>query len=151
MPSNSEYKAVAAILERSERVLITTHIKPDGDACGCVRALTEHLRSAGKTVYPLMLSPLASWYAELFDEAVPVLGNDVMSESLLSVYGACDTLVIVDTNSLIQLPGLEGYISASRASGSLRIVVIDHHVTGDHLGDVELIDSQAAADRKSVV
>ena len=76
---------------------------------------------------------------------VPVLGNDVMSESLLSVYGACDTLVIVDTNSLIQLPGLEGYISASRASGSLRIVVIDHHVTGDHLGDVELIDSQAAA------
>ena len=145
MPNNTEYRAAAAVLDAAERILITTHMKPDGDACGCLRAVMDHLVLRGKTVYPLVLSPLASWYGELFDSPVPVLGNDITPEQLGQAYGGCDLMVIVDTNSYIQLPGLEEFIKAARATGSPKILVIDHHITGDHLGDMELIDSQAAA------
>jgi len=145
MPNSNDYQRAAQLLMEAKRVLITTHLRPDGDACGCLRALTDHLTACGKTVYPLVLSPLASWYAELFDCPVPILGNDVKPEELSQVYADCDLIVIVDTNSYIQLPGLEEFLKAARAAGSPRILVIDHHITGDHLGDVELIDTQAAA------
>lgn len=145
MPNSSDYQAAIAMLEQARRVLITTHFKPDGDACGCLRAIAEYLTATGKTARPLVLSPLASWYAELFDTPVPVLGNDVRPEQLQQVYGDCDLMVIVDTNSLVQLPGLEAFIQAARTAGAPKILVIDHHVTSDHLGDVELIDTQAAA------
>lgn len=145
MVSDGDYAVAVRMLEEAERVLITTHLRPDGDACGCMRAMAEHLTASGKTVHPLVLSPLASWYAELFDTPVPVLGNDIRAEEVGQVYGDCDLMLIVDTNSFIQLPGLEGFIRTARQTGSPKILVIDHHVTGDHLGDVELIDAQAAA------
>ena len=145
MASSEDYKMAAQVLENAQRVLITTHLKPDGDACGCMRAVAEFLAGRGKAVFPLVLSPLASWYAELFDGPVPVLGNDVKAEELPRIYGDCDLMVIVDTNSYTQLPGLEDFIKAAHQAGRPRIVVIDHHVTSDGLGDVELIDSQAAA------
>ncbi len=145
MPSNIDYQHAADVLSAAERVLITTHIRPDGDACGCMRALADHLAAAGKQVRPLVLSPMAAWYADLFDEPVPVLDNDIKPDALGQVYGDCDLMVIVDTNSLTQLPGLEAFITQARAAGRPKILVIDHHITGDHLGDVELIDPQAAA------
>ena len=80
MVSSEEYRLAAHALDGAKRVLITTHMRPDGDACGCVRALMEHLMSCGKTVSGLVLSPLASWYAEMFECPVPVLGNDVKPE-----------------------------------------------------------------------
>ena len=145
MPIKTDYDKAAKVLMNAERVLLTTHLRPDGDGCGCMRALMEHLTSAGKTVHPLALSPLASWYAELFDGPVPVLGNDVRPDDLRRVYGDCDLMVIVDTNSLVQLPGLEAFIAHSRTAGRPKIFVIDHHITGDHLGDVELVEPAAAA------
>ncbi len=145
MTDITDYQKAAAALDGAQRVLITTHFRPDGDACGCLRAIAEHLQIRGKTVYPLVLSPLASWYAELFDQPVPVLGNDIKPEELAQRYGHCDLMVIVDTNSYNQLPGLENFIKAARAAGTPKILVIDHHITGDHLGDVELLDPQAAA------
>jgi phosphoesterase RecJ-like protein len=74
-----------------------------------------------------------------------VLGNDVKPEDLHARYGDCDLMVIVDTNSLIQLPGLEDFIKTARAAGRPKILVIDHHVSGDNLGDVQLLDPEAAA------
>lgn len=145
MPHIDEYKNASNVLMTAEKVLVTTHLRPDGDACGCLRAIADHLGSVGKTVYPLVLSPLANWYAELFDGPVPVLGNDVKAEQFSEVYADCDLIVIVDTNSFIQLPGLEAFLKAAQTSGQPKILVIDHHVTGDHIGHIELIDSQAAA------
>ena len=49
--TNSEvYRKAVTLIEQSKNILITTHIRPDGDACGCVRAMLEALNSLGKTV-----------------------------------------------------------------------------------------------------
>jgi len=50
-------------------------------------------------------------------------------------------IIVVDTDSFSQLVDLEQYIKQTDKP----ILVIDHHVTGDKLGDVALLDSDAAA------
>lgn len=138
-----DFQKALQLIDSSRRILVTSHIRPDGDACGCMRALMEVLRGLGKEVHALLLSPPASWYAELFGEKVSVLGNDLKPEDLAAKpWSDTDLVIVVDTNSIIQLPGLEGWL-AERSKK--KVLVIDHHITGDGLGDVQLLDSEAAA------
>jgi len=126
----------------ANHILVTTHIRPDGDACGCVAAMTRVLKDRGKTVHPLFVSPIPEWYAFLFAEKVPVLGEDVQVRDLLDGrFGLIDLVVILDTNSYGQLSDFEAYV---RHSG-VPILIFDHHVTSDKLGRVEVVDSSAAA------
>ena len=131
-----------SLIEGAHEVLVTTHTRPDGDAGGCLMAMTEVLRNLGKTARPLLLSPLPDWYGFLFDEKVPVLGTDVRVEDLASGrFGPLDLIVILDTGSYSQLPGLESYLKQT----PVPVLVIDHHVTSDKLGRVEVSDPSAAA------
>lgn len=130
------------LIDRSTNILITTHVKPDGDACGCVAALGEVLRGRGKTVQPLLLSAMPDWYGFLFDEPVPVLDREVQVQDLIrSRFGPVDLIIIVDTNSYSQLPGFRDYLKQCEVPA----LVFDHHVTSDNLGQVEVTDSTAAA------
>ena len=134
-------KAVEAI-KNSTSVLITAHTRPDGDACGSVRAMCEILRSQGKKAHPIFMSPLPQWYEFMFDEKVSILGNDVTQQQLHDGYfDECDLVIIVDTNSYVQLPVFDEWLKTNDKT----VLVIDHHITGDGLGDVEVIDPDAAA------
>jgi phosphoesterase RecJ-like protein len=136
------YQQAVTLIESSHSVLVTTHTRPDGDACGCMAAVLEVLRNLGKKVQPLLLSPLPQWYAFVFTEKVPVLGKDLRPEDLTQgVYADIDLVVIVDTNSYSQLTGFENYL---RQSGK-PVLVIDHHITSDKLGQVEISDETAGA------
>jgi phosphoesterase RecJ-like protein len=140
--SHEAYQQAVTLMEKSKNILVTTHTRPDGDACGCVVAITEVLRAIGKTVRPLLLSPMPDWYTFLFEEKVPVLGQDVPAEDLAGgKFGEIDLVVIADTNSYNQLPGLENYLKQSAKP----VLVIDHHVAADRLGQVQITDETAAA------
>ena len=139
MVNGKGFERAIALIVKSASILITTHTKPDGDACGCVAAMCEALGALGKKVKPLMLSPVPQWYAFLFAGKVPVLGEDIQVKELTA--GRFDLVVIVDTNSKDQLPEFDEYLKESDAP----VLVIDHHETSDGLGDVELIDGDAAA------
>lgn len=141
MPNNQTFQQAVELINDASSVLLTTHIRPDGDACGCVRALMEIVRQLGKKAQPLFMSPLAAWYQSLFDEKPTILGNDVQPEKLSEVYRDVDLVIIVDTDSSVQLPGFADWLSGC----GKKIIVIDHHITGDHLGDVKLVDTAAAA------
>jgi phosphoesterase RecJ-like protein len=136
------YPQAISFIENSQNVLVTTHTRPDGDACGCVAAIVEVLRGLGKTVRPLLLSPMPDWYRFLFEEKVPILGEDVQVEDLTSGrFGAIDLVIIVDTNSYDQLPRFEDYLKQSDKP----VLVIDHHVASDRLGRVQITEESAAA------
>jgi phosphoesterase RecJ-like protein len=142
MINGSDFQKAIGLIGKSDSVLITTHIKPDGDACGCCLALAETLASLGKSARILFLSPMPQWYEFLFKDKVPVLGADVAAEQLMQGrFGKFDLIVIVDTNSNSQLPDFDKYLKQIGTP----VLVIDHHKTGDSLGDVELVDSSAAA------
>ena len=142
MVTKDDFKKAVELIDSSTNILMTAHTRPDGDACGSVRALSESLISQGKTVQPIFLSPLAEWYEFLFEEKVPILGNDITIEELHgSKFEDCDLVIIVDTNSYVQLPQFDEWLKQNHR----KVLVIDHHVTGDNLGDVEIIDTTAAA------
>lgn len=141
MPDNTTFQQAVDIINGAENVLLTTHIRPDGDACGCVRAMKETLDSLGKKTHALFMSPLAAWYESLFDHELSILNNDVKPEQLSEVYADVDLIVIVDTDSKVQLPDFGEWLSGC----GKKILVIDHHISGDGLGDVSLVDTAAAA------
>ena len=142
MTTEDRCQQSVALIESSHSILVTTHVRPDGDACGCVAAMTEVLRSVGKKVQPLLLSPMPQWYGFVFTEKVPVLGKDLQTEDLeRGSFADVDLIVIIDTNSYSQLTRFAGYLKQSDRP----VLVIDHHVTSDKLGRVEITDATAGA------
>ena len=142
MITNGDFEKAVELIRKSSNVLITTHTRPDGDACGCVAVMSDVLAGLGNKAKALMLSPMPEWYEFLFTEKVPVLGEDVKLEDLTEGrFGKFDLIIIVDTNSHSQLDKFSQYLRQN----SKPVLVIDHHATADGLGDVELVDSGAAA------
>ncbi|MHC4133194.1 MAG: DHH family phosphoesterase [Planctomycetota bacterium] len=62
MIKESVLQKAVELIEKSDEVLVTTHIRPDGDACGCMMAMAKALEALGKKVKLLMLSPIPRWY-----------------------------------------------------------------------------------------
>ena len=142
MESKNNFKKAIELISESERILLTTHHKPDGDAIGSLSVMTEVLLALGKKVKPLILSPMPEWYKSLFPEKIPVLGEDIKIEELLEGrLGQFDLILIVDTNSPGQLNDFKKYLKQTDTP----ILVIDHHRTSDGLGALEIIETDAAA------
>jgi len=142
MTNNDDFKKTVELINKSGSVLITTHTKPDGDACGCVVALCDALRRAGKQVQPLFLSVVPQWYSFMLSEKAPVLGEDVSVDELRQGrLGRFDLIIIADADSYSQLGDFEQYLKQNDKP----VLVIDHHTTSDGLGDVQLLDPTAAA------
>jgi len=142
MANKDDFQKAIELINKSSNVLITTHTRPDGDACGCIAVMCDVLGALGKKVKALLLSPIPEWYEFLFAEKVPVLGEDIEFGQLTEgQFGEFDLIIIVDTNSSSQLPKFDQYLKQAETP----VLIIDHHVIADGLGDVELVDSDAAA------
>jgi phosphoesterase RecJ-like protein len=142
MVKKSDLKKAVDLIDKSNQVLVTTHARPDGDACGCMEAMSKALQALGKKVKLLMLSEIPMWYEFLFEEKIPLFGEDVTLEQLMEgQFDDFDLIVLLDVNSDNQLPGFCEYLKKKE----IKVIAIDHHVTGDGHGDVELLDTGAAA------
>jgi phosphoesterase RecJ-like protein len=139
MISNNDFQSAVELIDHSHSVLITTHNRLDGDACGCVIVMNDVLRALGKSVKPILPSPVPQWYEFLFAEKLPIFGTDVSVRQLKEEQ--FDLIVIVDTNSRNQLNDFDQYLKQT----NIPVLVIDHHVTSDGLGDIEVVDPGAAA------
>ena len=133
------YDSAWQMITEAQRILMTTHVKPDGDGLGALAALGEHLKREGKEVRIVLPTPAGKKYACIAGfEEFEVLGRDVRPEELKGVW---DLLLVLDTCTWEQLDGLRDLIE--RHEG--RILAIDHHVTRDELKHAELVDEKAAA------
>ncbi|MGD0784465.1 MAG: bifunctional oligoribonuclease/PAP phosphatase NrnA [Sedimentisphaerales bacterium] len=142
MATTGDFKKAIELINKSKSWLVTSHTRPDGDAVGSMKAICEIAGQLGKDAKPILLSPPAQWYKNIFNSPVAVLGNDLKPAELQNgSFGQFDLVIIVDTNSYIQLVQFDKWLKTSKVP----VLVIDHHVTGDNLGTVEVIDSTAAA------
>jgi phosphoesterase RecJ-like protein len=128
-------------LSRSRRVLVTTHVRPDGDALGTAAAMVLGLRKKGVASEVLLLSHLPRKYAFIFTENaidyrdVESGWNDPFS------FRDFDALLVVDTGTWSQLPGLQERIG----DWNVPKLVLDHHLTQQDWASVKLVDTKAAA------
>ena len=138
-----KYKQALALIEQSKNVLITGHTRPDGDSCGSAGAVSKMLISMGKNVVPFMITPCSDDFMFL-TEGLDYLIADEKQDIALQINSRCkdiDLVVIVDTNSRNQLPRFEKWLDQA----ACKVIVFDHHITADGLGDVEIVDTSAAA------
>jgi phosphoesterase RecJ-like protein len=122
--------AILSLLLRHERFVITTHVRPDGDAIGSQVALGRFLRKLDKEVALLNSDPPPDnlgWLpgieqVETFEGA---------PDHLKQIAGA-DVLIVVDTNALHRVGKLADPV---KNSGALK-VLIDHHTEPEDWFDV---------------
>ena len=128
-------------LESCRRVLVTTHVRPDGDALGTTAALVLGMRAKGIEASVLLLSHLPSKYGFVYTE------HDVPWTDVEAGFGAdfsldgYDALLVADTGTWSQLPGMQKYVEAF---GGKRLV-LDHHLTQQDWATTKLVKTTAAA------
>jgi bifunctional oligoribonuclease and PAP phosphatase NrnA len=138
MPPDIDHSEAIRELRAARSVVITCHVKPDGDALGSMAALRRWLLGLGKTVRMIVPSSPSPKYAFLDPDGVlQVAGRDVDLHTL----PAPDLVCMVDTCSWLQIEGMEPLVSHSGAP----VLAIDHHRTQDALADFLLVDGDAVA------
>ncbi|MHB1361905.1 MAG: DHH family phosphoesterase [Thermoleophilia bacterium] len=131
---NKALEAVAEALGKEKRVLITCHVKPDGDALGCLiathRALS--LLGADSVMYLADAGSIAPEYRWL-----PGLEQAVSGEAPADA--ASRTLVAVDCGNAERI-GNDELVKAAP-----RIINIDHHSDNSRFGDLNLVAANASS------
>lgn len=126
-------------LKPRTNVLLVTHRKPDGDALGSTIGLARFLAAGKIRARIALFDPFPARYQALQPLATFVDWSEVASN--LAGY---DALVICDTCALGQLPDVADALPTAPPT-----LIIDHHVTGDPLGeradDLKWIDPSASA------
>jgi bifunctional oligoribonuclease and PAP phosphatase NrnA len=119
---------IGHLFQEARRVLITSHIRPDGDAIGSCLALALALTDCGKQVKVVLSDGLPPSFEHLpGSEFVRTKGK-----------GRVDLIVCVDCSDLKRVgKALDGYSAPD--------IVIDHHSTSEKFGKLNLIDPEAAA------
>ncbi|HEV7525880.1 MAG TPA: bifunctional oligoribonuclease/PAP phosphatase NrnA [Acidimicrobiia bacterium] len=115
-------------------VSLACHVSPDGDALGSMLALHHVLSAAGIKSIASFSEPfvVAPHYRELPGLDLLTAPDRFPSEP--------SVMVTFDSGSLARLGDLE---SSAKAAGEL--IVIDHHVSNQRYGSINVIDPDAAA------
>lgn len=123
------------LVNRHQRFLITTHIRPDGDGLGSMLGLADTLEQRGKRVQMVVASALVPRYAFLDpDRRIQRFGNP-------DLYRDTEAILVLDTGTWNQL----GEFGPFMRSLAVDKAVIDHHLTQDDLGGIRLVDTTAEA------
>ena len=132
------------IVGNHRRFLLTTHVRPDGDALGSELAMAAILESLGKDVRVCNAFAVPP-NLQFLDphRKVKQLGTDVPAEQI----DDCEVLIILDTTAWAQLGAMGDVVQKSDAVK----VVLDHHVSGDDLGAELFKNTDAEAAGRLVV
>jgi bifunctional oligoribonuclease and PAP phosphatase NrnA len=115
-------------IQAANRVLITSHVRPDGDAIGSSLALGLALMDIGKQVQIVLADGIPASFKHL-------PGADKVTTK---ADGKFDLIVSVDCSDLGRVGNaLDGYHAPD--------IIIDHHVTTDPFGTLNLIEPDAVA------
>jgi bifunctional oligoribonuclease and PAP phosphatase NrnA len=119
---------IKARIQASHRVLVTSHVRPDGDAIGSSLALALALIDIGKQVQVVL------------SDSLPVNHRQLPGTELVQTKaeGEFDLIISVDCSDLKRTgDALDGFSNPD--------IVIDHHVTTAAFGTLNLIEPEAVA------
>jgi bifunctional oligoribonuclease and PAP phosphatase NrnA len=124
----------AKAIDHADVVALACHVTPDGDALGSVLALHHVLLAAGR--------PSVASFPEPFRVAPHY--RDLPGLDLLTPPGefpaAPGLMATFDCGSLDRLGGLR-----PAAEAAAELIVVDHHISNDRYGSINVIDPAAAA------
>jgi phosphoesterase RecJ-like protein len=125
------------LIGRAQRIFLITHVDPDGDAIGSTLALSHALRKMGKECTLACADPVPEALA--FLPGVQEFGAPKITDE--------DLIIAVDDSG----PERFGKAYEHILSLGISIVNIDHHVTNNLFGTVNVVRTDAAATAEIVV
>ncbi len=146
--STTTLDAIASWLAARDRVIVTTHVKPDGDAVGSTLALVRALnaidpmkatrRPGESRAEAWYFGPPPSWLGDIA-KGTPhrVLGRDGPPKHI-----PADAVVIADTGSWAQLEAVREFLVEHAGDAA----IVDHHAHGDpEVAPRRVVDTSCAA------
>lgn len=122
---------IAKFILESKKIGMTYHVSPDGDAVGSVLALFNALKSLNKDCYIISKDTLS-------ENLKFLKGSDEITGEITEPVDETDVVVVLDCGNLER-------VSANLKEFTGTIINIDHHLSNDKYGDINYIDSNAAA------
>jgi phosphoesterase RecJ-like protein len=141
-----DWTPLADLIETHDRFLVTTHVRPDGDALGSEVGMAGLLRQKGKDVRVVNSSRTPPRYDFLDPGGTLFEHFGALSDPSIALADR-EVVVILDLSAWSQLGDMAGWV---RGFPGPR-VVIDHHVSQDDLGAIFLKDTSAEATGTLVV
>lgn len=121
-------KAFDRKLKSAQRILLISHLRPDGDAVGSLLGLGQVLETAGKEVNLVLEDGVPKSFHHL-------PGVDRVYRQAAGVY---DLIIVLDSSDVSRIGGvLDEYGQPD--------VNIDHHPTNTQFADLNLVDTGAVA------
>ncbi len=124
--------AIAAI-QAADRIAITTHIRPDGDAIGSTLGLRRILSAAGKAAAIVAMDTVPARYAFLMREDIIIPADAIAPDTY-------DLLIVLDTGAVDRAPSaMQDWIP------HVRTLNIDHHPTNTRFGHINHVNPVASS------
>jgi phosphoesterase RecJ-like protein len=120
---NTDFKRIRDILDKSVKIVITTHTNPDGDAIGASLAMYLYLRKQGKQVSVIIPDTYPDFLAWM-PETRNILVFEHEAAKCSDLVKAADVVACIDFNNLGRLNELGREV---RNSPAIK-VLIDHHL-----------------------
>lgn len=124
--TSPQWAAATEAIRKAHRILIVSHVNPDGDAIGSSLGLANALKQRGKDI------TIAN------DDGVPPFlgwlpGADEIVTEVTS--GEFDLMISTDSSDEIRT----GNVGEYGRSHSMKVINLDHHPTNTFFGDVYLV------------
>lgn len=137
--ATDEFDRAAEVLADADELVLACHVGPDGDALGSMLGFGLAAQGAGKKVVASFGTPF------VVPEAYRFLDLGLLLPPA-QVPNQPAVFVSFDAGSADRLGEL-----GAVAKGAGTVIVIDHHVTNEGFGDINVIDPNAAATAEIVV
>ncbi len=133
-------QAALAQIEPAQRILLIAHERPDGDCIGSTLGLTHILEMLGKTCVPACADrpPRNLSFLPGIERVQQTLENT-----------AFDLVIALDAGEFIRFGKL--YEQNSQFFNSAAVLNLDHHITSDGCGQVNIIDPTSSATAELLV
>ena len=126
------YKRAVEVLCGAHKMVVISHVNPDGDALGSILAMTHVLRALGKDVVTLSTDGVPDTYAWM-------PGAEWVQTS--TERRDFDVAIVCDAGALERI----GRSQLSTIESAPILMDIDHHIADAPFGDVRIVDDAAAA------
>lgn len=134
----NDWASIQAFINAHHRLLLTTHLNPDGDALGSELALAYYLQQIDKEPVIINSSHTPRQYQFLDRHQ---LVRHYQPERDLSLIESCDGAIVLDLSDWRRIERVGEAIRKFR----IPAICIDHHLNGDRIGAVQIIDENASS------
>ncbi|MCU0482470.1 MAG: bifunctional oligoribonuclease/PAP phosphatase NrnA [Anaerolineae bacterium] len=132
MIKRTEWADATALIQSAQKIVVVTHVSPDGDAFGSMLGLVNGLLSLDKQVDCAVDDGV--------DDYMAFLPNSTLIQKKLTT-GEWDVMISTDASDEQRT----GECGAYARAHSQKVINIDHHATNTMFGDVYLVDSTAVS------